>query len=291
MAPTAIRVQTLRGKPKGCPAQAAHDTSRAWLRQGCRASAGLGREAIDNSGRLQSDRARSFDPARTSRARWLRARLTLAPCRASQPSPCPSKRRVGGFRYLCSRPTSSHPEASRGMEKDASHRPLQPTFNTSTRIAVGVPLPPPPSLNLAAGGRAVMGLVACKAFGAHAPQQQTTTGGTSLDGEGPASATLHPVRRDSRSSGKEGPELSPCTPGGALIRGSCAPDFCRTAFSSERRACNLASGTPVAATSFQPSVGQGRWPPSLLKSSTSSKMGGGWRPGCLPVTSALSSGR
>jgi len=103
-----------------------------------------------------------------------------------------------------------------------------------------------------------MGLVACKAFGAFAPEQQTTTGGTSLDGEGPASATLHPLRRDSRSSRKQGPELSLCTAGGALIRGSCASDFSRAAFSAERRVCNLASGTPVAATSFQPSVGQGR---------------------------------
>jgi len=76
-----------------------------------------------------------------------------------------------------------------------------------------------------------------------------------------------------------------------LIRGSRAPDFSRPALSSERRACNLASGTPVAATSFQPSVGLGRWPPSLLESSISSKMGGGWRPGCLGATSTLSPGR
>jgi len=38
------------------------------------------------------------------------------------------------------------------MEKDASHRLLQPTFNTSTRSAVGVPLVVPLPHNLAAGG-------------------------------------------------------------------------------------------------------------------------------------------
>jgi len=105
------------------------------------------------------------------------------------------------------------------VEKDVSHRPLQPTFNTSTRIAVGVPLRRPPSPPPCGGREGCQGLVGRKGSGAHAPRPRPTTGGTSLDGEGPALATLHPLRCDSRQSGKQGAEVSLCTRGGALIRG------------------------------------------------------------------------
>lgn len=129
MAPTAIHMQSLRGNQTAVPLKQPTMVSRAWLRQGCRAIAGLGREAISNPGRLRSDRAGSFDSARTSHARWLRASLALTPCRASQPSPCPSKRRGGGWSYLSTRPTSSHPEASRG----GGERCVSPTSATDVQ--------------------------------------------------------------------------------------------------------------------------------------------------------------
>jgi hypothetical protein len=187
----------------------------------------------------------------------------------------PRQRWAGRFELSPAWLLAGCPAPDPADEKDASHRLLQPTSNTSTRCLLPDSRARPSSL------------AAFQLAPDHQPNPAETcasadcaadpAGGASLDGEPPASVTLQPWRWLVRCrSAERAPTSSMCGPGRAFDRCSSAPCLSRPALSAKLRACNLTSGALVATTSPSPTLRSslGGWPPDFTLTTRSSKTGG-----------------
>jgi hypothetical protein len=170
-------------------------------------AAGLGRRAPHEPGRLPSDRPGACAPSRQSRGRCSRSRAQPTPPFTRRAPHTPSSKGGGSRRAHTPsrfpRIASRRRELLRAVphrEKDASHRLLQPTLDTSTPYAARLPTarflqPRCLSTSRPSGLRRPAADNPLEACAPLEPPHDEPSGGASLDGEPPASAPLQPFGR------------------------------------------------------------------------------------------------
>jgi hypothetical protein len=194
--------------------------------------------------RLPSVRSGSIEPA-DEVAIVVHSR-GFAPHPVARSEPClPRQRQVG--RLDLSRPArilTGCPAPHRASEKDASLRLLQPNHDTSTQYAARFPISPPfqpcrLSTTWPSGLRWTADVVPARACAFAGTRR--SSGGASLDGEPPASASPQPTRETVGRAIVHRVIRARHDLGGASIESSFVPCFPTAAFSTARRACSFAS--------------------------------------------------